>query len=314
MSRLAVTGASGFVGRALLGLARREGVEAIGFVRSEKSAQAVTALGARARAITGLEVDPLAAALAGAQAVVHLAMIGSEREGRTYEAVNVQGTRAVVEAARRAGVPRVVLFSGLGVAHYGMARRCTNPYFLSKLAAEVELFRSGREAVVFRPSYIVGPGDGLVTSILGEMGAGEVVRVGDGRYRMHPISVGDAAAAALAAAENPAPGSGPSPRVFDLVGPEPMSFQSFLERTAAAARAAGRTANFQIREVSVEEADRAAAAGGFRGMGADELDCLLCDEVSDAAPLTRFLGRPLTSLDDAITAAVRGPASRAALA
>jgi len=312
MPRLAVTGASGFVGQHLVALAARERLDVVGIVRSEKSAAVVARLGARASVVPRLEAEPLAAALAGAQAVVHLAMIGSEREGRTYEAVNVQGTRAVVDAARRAGVPRVVLFSGLGVAHYGLTRRCTNPYFLSKLAAEVELFRSGREAVVFRPSYIVGPGDGLVTKILGEMGSGEVVRVGDGRYRMQPIFVGDAAAAALAAARNPPPGSAPPPRVFDLVGPEPVSFQSFLERTAAAARAAGRKANFQIREVSVEQADRAAGAGGFRGMGADELDCLLCDEVSDAAPLSHFLGRPLTPLDEAIAAAVRGTATRAA--
>jgi len=312
MPRLAVTGASGFVGQHLVALAARERLDVVGIVRSEKSAAVVARLGARASVVPRLEAEPLAAALAGAQAVVHLAMIGSEREGRTYEAVNVQGTRAVVDAARRAGVPRVVLFSGLGVAHYGLTRRCTNPYFLSKLAAEVALFRSGREAVVFRPSYIVGPGDGLVTKILGEMGSGEVVRVGDGRYRMQPIFVGDAAAAALAAARNPPPGSAPPPRVFDLVGPEPVSFQSFLERTAAAARAAGRKANFQIREVSVEQADRAAGAGGFRGMGADELDCLLCDEVSDAAPLSHFLGRPLTPLDEAIAAAVRGTATRAA--
>jgi len=302
--KLAVTGASGFVGRALLSLARRESVEVIGIVRSEKSAATVAGLGARARVVPRLEVEPLAAALGGARAVVHLAMIGRERAGETYEAVNVQGTRAVVDAARRAGVPRVVLFSGLGVAHYGMTRRCTNPYFLSKLAAEVELFRSGREAVVFRPSYIVGPGDGLVTSLLEEMASGEVTRVGDGRYRMQPVAVADAAAAALASVHSPAPGPGPPPRVFDLVGPEPVSFQSFLERTAAAARAQGGKANFQIREVSVEEADRAAATGGFRGMGPDDLDVLLCDEVSDVAPLTRLLGRPLVPLDEAIAAAL----------
>jgi len=211
-----------------------------------------------------------------------------------------------VDAARRAGVRRVVLFSGLGVAHYGMTRRCTNPYFLSKLAAEVELFRSGREAVVFRPSYIVGPGDGLVTKLLEEMAAGELVRVGDGRYRMQPIAVGDAAAAALAAVQSPPPGSGPPPRVFDLVGPELVSFESFLDRMATAARTQGRKASFRIREVGIEDADRAAAAGGFRGIGPDELDCLLCDEVSDPAPLTHLLGRPLTPLDDAIAAAVRG--------
>src|SRR5205809_5537392 len=114
MTRLAVTGASGFVGRAVLALARREGLEVMGVVRSEKSAATVASLGAPSRVVPRLEAEPLAAALAGAEAVVHLAMIGSEREGETYEAVNVRGTRAVVDAARRAGVPRVVLFSGLG--------------------------------------------------------------------------------------------------------------------------------------------------------------------------------------------------------
>jgi len=294
------------VGRALLGLARREGLQAVGLVRSEKSARGLAALGADARVVPRLEEEPLAAALRGARAVVHLAMIGRERDGETYEGVNVRGTRAVVDAARRAGVPRVVLFSGLGVARYGLARRCTNRYFLSKLAAEVELFQYGPEAVVFRPSYIVGPGDGLVTKLLKEMAAGEVVRVGDGRYRLQPIAVSDAAAAALAAARNPPPGAGAPPRVFDLVGPEPVSFQSFLERTAAAARAQERKASFQIREVGIEEADRAAAAGGFRGMGPDDVDVLLCDEVSDPGPLAQLLGRPLTPLDEAVAAAVGG--------
>jgi NADH dehydrogenase len=302
------------VGRALLGLARREGLEAIGLVRSEKSAREVAALGADARLVPRLEEEPVAAALRGAQVVVHLAMIGRERDGETYEAVNAGGTRAVVDAARRAGVPRVVLFSGLGVARYGLMRRCTNRYFLSKLAAEVELFRFGPEAVVFRPSYIVGPGDGLVTKLLKEMAAGEVVRIGDGRYRLQPIAVSDAAAAALAAARNPPPGAGAPPRVFDLVGPEPVSFQSFLERTAAAARAQERKASFQIREVSIGEADRAAAAGGFRGMGPDDVDVLLCDEVSDPGPLGRLLGRPLTPLDDAVAMAVRGTAAGTARA
>jgi nucleoside-diphosphate-sugar epimerase len=77
--------------------------------------------------------------------VVHLAQIGSEKEGETFDAVNVEGTRAVAAAARAAGVPRVVYFSGLGVAHYGMAPRTTDRYFLSKLRAEAALFESGLE-------------------------------------------------------------------------------------------------------------------------------------------------------------------------
>jgi nucleoside-diphosphate-sugar epimerase len=303
--KLAVTGASGFVGRALLAAAARSGVETVGVVRSEKGAAAVERLGARPALVPGLEAEALARAFAGVAAVAHLAMIGREGEGQTYEALNVAGTRAVVQAAQRARVPRLVLFSGLGVAHYAMTRRCTDRYFLSKLAAEVELFRSDREAVVFRPSYIVGPGDGLVTRLVADMDAGEVVRVGDGGYRLQPVALSDAAEAVLALAGSPPPGAGAAPRAVDLVGPEPVRFQSFIERTAAAARAQGRRADFRVREVSVEDADRAAAAGGFRGMGADELDCLLCDEIADPGPLTRLLGRPLTAVDEAIARAVQ---------
>ena len=128
-------------------------------------------------------------------------MIGSERGAETYESVNVRGTEAVVSAALSAGVPRIVLFSGLGVARYGQSPRCTNPYFLSKLAAEVALYRSGLETVAFRPSYIVGPGDSFVPRLAAEMAAGEVEQPGDGTYRLQPVAVEDAAAAVLAAVE-----------------------------------------------------------------------------------------------------------------
>ena len=46
----------------------------------------------------------------------------------------------------------------------------------------------------------------------------------------------------------------------------------------------GRRADLRVREVPIEEADRRARAGGFSGMLPDELDCLLCDEVSDSCP------------------------------
>jgi hypothetical protein len=59
-----------------------------------------------------------------------------------------------------------------------------------------------------------------------------------------------------------------------------------------------------VREIPIPEVDRRASAGGYRGLSPDEVDVLLCDEVSDPAPLVAFLGRPLTPLDDALAAAV----------
>ena len=306
--RLAVTGASGFVGQRLVREAAARGVDVVGVVRSELGARFVAAAGGRAVVVPDLEAAPLARAVLGAAAVVHLAQIGSERGGATYEAVNITGTCRVVLAAAAVEVPRLVYLSGLGVAHYGMVPRCTNRYFLSKLASEVELFRSGRETVVFRPSYITGPGDGLVRGLLREMAAGEVERPGDGSYRMQPVAIQDAAAAILAAALSPAAGPGftrPRHRVLDLVGPQTVSYRDLIERVGGIARAEGKAGEYRVREVPIEEADRRAAQGGFHGHLPDDLDCLLCDEVSDPRPLESLLGRPLTPLDDALAAAVR---------
>jgi NADH dehydrogenase len=300
--RIAVTGANGFVGRHVVRHAAASGYEVAGVVRSEPAAQVVSEAGGSPVQLVGRDPEALVRELDGCRAVVHLAQIGAERSGQTYGAVNVGFTERVLEDCRHAGVPRVVYFSGLGVARYGMSLRCSNDYFLSKLAAETVLFRSGLEGVVFRPSFVVGPGDAFVPAVLRAMAGGEIERPGDGSYRMQPIAVGDAAQAVLAAVERP-PGAFPS--VFDLVGPEAISYAALLERLARVASALGRQAELRVLQVPIDEADRRARAGGFHGMLPDELDCLLCDEVADPAPLAALLGRPLTPLDDALAVAVR---------
>ena len=307
--RLAITGANGFVGRHLTAAATKQGWDVVGLVRSAEGARIVQASGGRPLILGSAEPpeDVLARALTGAQAAIHLAQIGSEKHGATYESVNVEGTRRLMAAARRADVPRVVLFSGLGVGRYGQSPRLTNRYFLSKLASELELLRSDREAVVFRPSYIVGPGDGLVRSLLRDLTTGEVELPGDGSYRLQPVAVQDAAASVLAAlGAAPAASGRPPHRVFDLVGPEPLSYRALIDRVAQAARAQGRAGDYRVRTIPVEDADRQAHSGGYRGLWPDELDCLLCDEVADQAPLERLVGRRLTAIRDAIEAAVRG--------
>ncbi len=302
MKRIAITGANGFIGRHVLRRAVASGYEVVGIVRSEAAGRVVREAGGNPVELVGRDPEAMVHALDGCLAVVHLAQIGAERGGQTYEGVNVVYTERVLEDARHAGVPRVVYFSGLGVARYGTSLRCSNAYFLSKLAAETILFRSGLEGVVFRPSYVVGPGDAFVPAVLQAMEAGEVEVPGDGAYRVQPVDVADAAAGVLAAIERPA---GAFPTVFDLAGPEALPYARLLERLAAAARRLGRGGDLRVRSVPVEEADRRARCGGYQGMLPDELDCLLCDEVADPAPLQALLGRPLTPLDEALAAAVR---------
>jgi nucleoside-diphosphate-sugar epimerase len=302
VAAIAITGASGFVGRHLVRAAAAAGHSVTGLVRSERAADLVREAGGRPAALAQDDAA-LARDFAGCGALVHLAQIGAERFGQSYEAVNVGLTARVMDAARQAGVPRVVFFSGLGVARYGQSRRVTSRYFLSKLTAETLVFGSGLDAVVFRPSYVVGPGDPFVPAVLRAMEAGELERPGDGSYRMQPIAVADAVALVLAAIARPA---GAFPTVFDLVGPEPIAYAGLLERLEAVARSLGRPGRLRVREIGIAEAERRSRGDhGYQGMGPDELDCLLCDEVGGSTPLVALLGRDLTSLDEALAAAVR---------
>jgi len=293
--RIAITGASGLVGTRLCGLLAGERHEPIGVVRSEAGARRVRDAGGLPVS-TALEPVGLTQAFHGAHAVVHLAQIGRQTAGSSFETVNLGGTRAVMQAAAAAGVRRLVYFSGLGVAHYGKKRHCTNAYFLSKLLCEAGLLRSGIETIVFRPSYVVGPGGEFLPGLLRDMQAGEVECVGDGEYRLQPIALRDAAAALLAALERPA---GATPFVYDLVGPEALSYNHWLERLVAVA---GRSAGYRVRQVPVEVALQRARERGEL----EELDCLLCDESSDPAPLESLLGRFLTPLDEALRQALPG--------
>lgn len=293
--RLVITGANGFIGRRVVAAGLGAGHEVTGIVRSPTAADVVAGLGADVGLVRGFAIESLDAHLAGAAAVIHLAGIGSERAGAHFEAVNVEGTRAVARACRAVGVPRIVYVSGLGVAHYGRRARTTNRYFLSKLGAEVACFESGLETFVFRPSYVLGPDNPFVDDLLSRAVTGAIEIPGDGRPRLQPISVLDAADALIAAAS----GESTLPYVFDLVGPETCTLRDFV----AALRAA---AGLDAEVVAIDEARAAelAAAGGFYGMGSEELDCLLCDETADAAPLATLLGRPLTPLAAVVRQAV----------
>jgi dihydroflavonol-4-reductase len=169
-----VTGAAGHVGanlvRALIGQGRS--VRCLVHVNT--------------RAIDGLDVelvrgdvsdaDSLYRAFQGADVVYHLAARISLSMGdwSALEAVNVAGTRNVVEACRRAGVRRLVYFSSIHALVQEplsvpvdesrplvASRRCP-PYDRSKAAAETVVrhaIEQGLDAVIVNPTAIIGPYD-----------------------------------------------------------------------------------------------------------------------------------------------------------
>ena len=297
--RLAVTGANGFVGRHVIvrGARRRAGTSRASCARQTAARDRRAMPAARpswSRASTAERAGPGPRRRGGGRPP------GPDRlreQGETYEAVNVEGTRRGGARPRARPASRAsCYFSGLGVAHYGMAPRTTDRYFLSKLRAEAALFRvrPARSSSSGRPTSS-GPRRRPRAALLRQMAAGEVEQVGDGRYRMQPVAVRDAAAAVLAAVGRPTPGPARRPRphrVIDLVGRSRSRFHEFVGAPSRrAARAHGAAAEFRVRTLAGRGGGPPARAGGYRGMQPDELDCLLCDEVADPRPLEALLGR-----------------------
>ena len=147
---LAMTGATGFVGRATLRRAQEAGWHVRALTRRAQEARdGVTWIaGALDRP------DSLAQMAAGADALLHIAGVVNVPTRAAFEAGNVVATANVVEAARGAGVRRFVHVSSLaarepGLSHYGW----------SKARAETIVEASGLDWTIVRPPAVFGPGD-----------------------------------------------------------------------------------------------------------------------------------------------------------
>ncbi|MBA2634000.1 MAG: complex I NDUFA9 subunit family protein [Chloroflexi bacterium] len=219
---IAVVGATGFVGSHLVPHLVEGGHQVIAVSRDGRRLPAWgEAVVARAADIaTGIGLDE---ALEGADAVVHLAAIPRETGGRRFEEVNVRGTERVVAAAGRAGIRRFVHLSVLGVADDPKLA-----YLHSKWRGEQTVRGSSLDWVVLRPSLMFGEGDGffnLVKTTLRFWSPGIVAIPGKGDARFQPLSVDDLAIGV----EKSVTGAGRAGSVYELGGPEHVSYRRIVE-------------------------------------------------------------------------------------
>lgn len=217
-SAAAVTGAGGSLGRALIRRLAASGWSVTGLVRRERDAAALGQLGATAVLGDVREAASLTRLVAGAQVVFHLAAwMGRPAKGELARAVNVEGTRQVVQAAAAARARRVVLASSIAV--YGPVREGVitearppwsvgDPYGDSKVQAERvardEAERLGLELVILRPTMIYGPASPSWTVIpFQAVQRGLPVIIGDGNDLLDAVYVDDVASAFALAGQVP---------------------------------------------------------------------------------------------------------------
>lgn len=166
--------------------------------------------------------DPaqVAAACAGAHAVVNLIGVLFESGKRTFQAMHVDAARLIAEQARAAGAARLVQVSALGADADG-----ASAYARTKAAGEAAVRAIHPDAVVLRPSVIFGPGDDFLNRFASMATfAPALPLVGGGRTKFQPVYVGDVAEAIARAAED----SALAGRTFELGGPAVLTFEEIL--------------------------------------------------------------------------------------
>jgi dihydroflavonol-4-reductase len=239
--RILVTGGTGFLGGALLPLLARDGHALRVVARS--AAPEAEALGAEVIQASLQDREALRRALAGVEAVYHLAghVSFDAKAGTEMYQLHVQCTRVLLEACREAGVGRFLLASSSGTIAISRQEKVHTeeddhpiavagrwPYYLSKIFQEKTALRfhrdTGLPVVALNPSLLLGPGDHRLGS------TGVVFKFLERRIPAMPsgglsfVDVRDAAQAFAAALSRGRPGD------RYLLGGANMTFADFFGR------------------------------------------------------------------------------------
>lgn len=223
-SLVTVFGGSGFLGRhvvralALRGYRVRVAVrrpELAGFLQPLGYVGQIQVIQANVRFPESVE-----RAMAGADAVVNLVGVLVEGGRQSYDAVHVEGARAVAKVAAAAGIPLV------HVSAIGADAASPSGYGRSKADGEAAVKAAHGDAVILRPSLVFGPEDAFFNRFAAMARLSPVLPlIGGGATRFQPVFVGDVALAVQRAVD----GKATAGATYELGGPEVRTFKALME-------------------------------------------------------------------------------------
>jgi NADH dehydrogenase len=225
--KIAITGGTGFVGRHFARALIEERHEVVLIARRHRHDLGL-GKGSGVTIVTASvdDVEALERAFAGCAIVAHCAGINREIGDQTYERVHVQGTTAVIDAARRARVQKVILLSFLR-ARPGSER----PYHDSKWRAEEIVRTSGLDYTILKAGVIYGQGDHLLDHLSHALHTFPYFGlVGRNEGSVAPVAVEDVVEILRAATLR----GELSRSTISVVGPERMSFGEVVRRVGEA--------------------------------------------------------------------------------
>lgn len=224
-----VFGGSGYLGRRIAQRLAEEGATVRAVCRRPDNVALASGNGVRGE-IVPFHADvrdetSVAAAVAGADAVVNAVGLYVERDAETFDAVHVQGALHVAQTSAQAGVGRLVHVSGIGVD-----QTSSSPYLRARAVGEAVVWDVFSAATILRPSAVFGPDDAFLRALIGIVRSLPVVPLfGRGDTFLQPVYVGDVAAAVAAALDKPETRAG----VYELGGPEVFRYRELVEMVSA---------------------------------------------------------------------------------
>lgn len=219
-----VTGGTGFIGRALIRQLVSMGKDVRTLIRPSPETPQLPKGVSIEIAVSSLK-DPrgLRAAMKDVEAVYHLVGVEGKGSRANLMDVDIQGTQAVVQAAREAGVARLMY-----VSHLGADRASAYPVLKTKGIAENFFRQSGLDYTIFRTGLAYGPNDHFTTGLAFLLHALPRIFLipGDGSNLLQPIWVEDLATCLVWALEDKATRN----QTFAIGGPEFLSFMDILQQ------------------------------------------------------------------------------------
>ncbi len=231
MMKVLLTGSTGFVGRGILTRLIDAGHEPVCLVRPGSEAKLEITVPGKIRLVPGdlFDQQSLADAMQDCDAVIHLVGIIRENRGtgNTFSRIHVDGTQNLLEAAKKAVIKHFIHMSALGAR-----ANATSPYHQTKYEAEQLVIHSGIPYTIFRPSVIFGPDDEFVNMLAGLVRLPVTPVIGDGSYRLQPVSRQTVAEVFTEALHN----SKALGETFDVGGPEQLRYTELLDQIGQALR------------------------------------------------------------------------------
>lgn len=303
--RVLLTGATGFVGSALLPQLLRAGHDVRAFARTpDRVAAGIPVV--QGDMVTGAGLPAALQDVDVAYYLVHsmespVAATGNGADAPGFEDRDRRAASAFAEAARAAGTPRVVYLGGLVPADEAASR-----HLASRLEVERILLEAAPVSVALRASIVIGAGSRSFRFLVRLVERMPMLPLPPWRaFRTQPIDVRDVLAYLVAAGSSPALDGVARPISLDIAGPDVLTYGEIVERIRDHLLVRRSTVRLPVNVTAVASRVAAAVAGEDIALIGPLMGGLTTDLLPRNDDVSRLLPVRLHTFDAAVERALR---------